>query len=170
MVGLLTATRAAAGGGRPAPVAALALMRRALATAPGADGAGAAPAKPIEKLKARLADGPSFHDFVAGGKGGAAVDDDADDATPVAPPGRPAKTQYVVGADRGEHVVGCLAEQTVRRSLSTRLCPSVPLPPWLKFKIPTGYNYHRIKGSLRELNLATVRGSLGRLTVRAAAC
>jgi len=98
MAGLLTATRAAASSGFPAPVAALALMRRALATAPGTDGAGATPPKSIEKLKARLADGPSFQDFVAGGKSGAVVDDGtddgADDATPVAPPGRPAKTQY----------------------------------------------------------------------------
>ncbi|XP_019647179.1 PREDICTED: lipoyl synthase, mitochondrial-like [Branchiostoma belcheri] len=30
------------------------------------------------------------------------------------------------------------------------------LPPWLKREIPIGKNYHNLKGTLRELNLATV--------------
>jgi lipoic acid synthetase len=31
-----------------------------------------------------------------------------------------------------------------------------PLPSWLKQKVPTGPNFHRIRKNLRNLNLHTV--------------
>jgi hypothetical protein len=83
--------------------------------------------KVLTSLRSQLSSGPSFADFLGGTPGTAPEDaPDESDLTPIAPPGRPARTH-------------------------------VPLPPWIRSTIPTGYNYHRIRKNLRDLKLATVR-------------
>lgn len=36
-------------------------------------------------------------------------------------------------------------------------CDRLRLPPWLKTEIPIGKNYNKLKNTLRDLNLHTVR-------------
>ena len=89
-------------------------LRRALATSTSSAGTTAAAAaaaaggqgRVLNALKDKLATGPSFADFLGGTPAtaegdveAATVDDAADAATPIAPPGRPARTQYARRAE-----------------------------------------------------------------------
>ena len=90
-------------------------LRRALATSTSSSSAGTKAAaaaaaggqgRVLNALKDKLATGPSFADFLGGTPAtaegdveAATVDDAADAATPIAPPGRPARTQYARRAE-----------------------------------------------------------------------
>ena len=53
----------------------------------------------------------------------------------------------------------CNSEQSIEEpspSMSSHMKHHVRLPDWLKTKVPSGENYTRLKGTLRDLNLHTV--------------
>lgn len=64
------------------------------------------------------------------------------------------KSLIAEGPSLGEFISGEVIpqENPYRRKKGQRL----RLPPWLKREIPTGKNYHKLKETLRELNLSTV--------------
>nr|XP_058968694.1 lipoyl synthase, mitochondrial-like [Pocillopora verrucosa] len=64
------------------------------------------------------------------------------------------KSLIAEGPSLGEFISGEVIpqENPYKRKKGQRL----RLPPWLKREIPTGKNYHKLKETLRELNLSTV--------------
>ncbi|KAK3808433.1 MAG: hypothetical protein J3Q66DRAFT_354799 [Benniella sp.] len=98
-----------------------------------------APTTKKSKLSEKLANGPSFEDFVSGNK----------------------KLSVEEALELKETVVDQQAAAAAEAEAATSGKPAKRkqkqrLPEWLKTPIPSGSNYTRIKRNLRELNLHTV--------------
>lgn len=85
---------------------------------------------PQASFRQQLADGPGFDDFIG-----------ASDLN---------------NSSEMDKLEENLVSENLQPSVSSSNSTALRMPSWLKTKVPVGPHYHKLKGTLRDLNLHTV--------------